>query len=504
MEAQLANLHLDGTSGDLKPSRPSHAQLNSKHAMSATNNARPLAPSSSIASNMNMQHFNRIAASTATNGGLSSTGLTNAGSIAQSMSRAGMTDSAAMNRPGPTKLGMASSQLQPLNGARPSVQNGIGLQSQAKSRPPSVAGGTFRPMAQQQQQSSHQTQQSSQPKLTSKSGAQPEAGAKVASVDLGRYDGGLERDEARGRRSTQHFESLVLSSADGGKSHPPTRVWNLNDFEMGRPLGKGKFGRVYMVRTKGGPNKGYIIALKCMYKNELVTNRVEKQLRREIEIQMNLRHPHILRLHGYFHDEGRVFLMLEFAGRGELYKLMNKLPDRRFEERVAASYIAQMADALSYLHSKHVIHRDIKPENLLLGIKGDLKIGDFGWSVHAPGNRRQTLCGTLDYLPPEMVNGEQHDKGVDLWALGVLCYEFLEGVPPFEELENAPQGTYKRITNIEFKIPRHFSPESADLVRALLKRKPDDRLPLTKVLRHPWIMKYDPDACRRASRGKVQ
>ena len=90
-----------------------------------------------------------------------------------------------------------------------------------------------------------------------------------------------------------------------------------------------------------------------------------------------------------------------------------------------------MADALSYLHSKHVIHRDIKPENLLLGIKGDLKIGDFGWSVHAPGNRRQTLCGTLDYLPPEMVNGEQHDKAVDLWALGVVLHEMLAGRPPF-------------------------------------------------------------------------
>ena len=96
-----------------------------------------------------------------------------------------------------------------------------------------------------------------------------------------------------------------------------------------------------------------------------------------------------------------------------------------------------MADALSYLHSKHVIHRDIKPENLLLGIKGELKIGDFGWSVHAPGNRRQTLCGTLDYLPPEMVAGEQHGEAVDLWALGVLAYEFLEGVPPFEELESS-------------------------------------------------------------------
>ena len=93
-----------------------------------------------------------------------------------------------------------------------------------------------------------------------------------------------------------------------------------------------------------------------------------------------------------------------------------------------------MADALSYLHSKHVIHRDIKPENLLLGIDGELKIGDFGWSVHAPGNRRTTLCGTLDYLPPEMIEGKEHNEKVDLWALGVLTYEFLVGVPPFEDL----------------------------------------------------------------------
>lgn len=93
-----------------------------------------------------------------------------------------------------------------------------------------------------------------------------------------------------------------------------------------------------------------------------------------------------------------------------------------------------MADALAYLHRKHVIHRDIKPENLLLGVNGELKIGDFGWSVHAPGNRRTTLCGTLDYLPPEMVEGREHTEKVDLWALGVLTYEFLVGVPPFEDL----------------------------------------------------------------------
>lgn len=185
-----------------------------------------------------------------------------------------------------------------------------------------------------------------------------------------------------------------------------------------------------MVRTKTEPH--YILALKTLYKSEIVQSRVEKQIRREIEIQQNLRHPHIVRLYGYFHDEKRIFLMLEFAGKGELYKQLTK--HGCFTEKRSARYIDQMADALGYLHSKHVIHRDIKPENLLLGLNGELKIGDFGWSVHAPGNRRTTLCGTLDYLPPEMVEGRDHSEKVDYWALGVLTYEFICGAPPFEDM----------------------------------------------------------------------
>ncbi|GJE97690.1 aurora family serine/threonine-protein kinase [Phanerochaete sordida] len=304
-------------------------------------------------------------------------------------------------------------------------------------------------------------------------------------IDIGRYDGGFEIDnENRGEKVYgEAAEELALDSSIA--RYRPTREWHLTDFDIGRPLGKGKFGRVYMVRTKVEPH--YILALKCLYKSEIVQSRVEKQIRREIEIQQNLRHPHVLRLYGYFHDEKRIFLMIEFAGKGELYKQLTK--HGCFSEKRSARYIDQMADALMYLHAKHVIHRDIKPENLLLGINGELKIGDFGWSVHAPGNRRKTLCGTLDYLPPEMVEGKEHDDKVDLWALGVLTYEFIVGSPPFEDL-TGHNATYKRIARVDLKIPSKVSPEAKDLIVKLLQYEPEKRIALSEVRKHPWIVMH--------------
>ncbi|KAG5637980.1 Serine/threonine-protein kinase ark1 [Sphagnurus paluster] len=334
-------------------------------------------------------------------------------------------------------------------------------------------------------------QTSRQPSPTNASNALKEKG-----IDIGKYDGGLEiDDEKRGQLIYgEAAEDLALDSSVSRKH--PTREWHLTDFDMGRPLGKGKFGRVYMVRTKAEPK--YILALKTLYKSEIVQSKVEKQIRREIEIQQNLRHPNVLRLYGYFHDTKRIFLMLEFAGKGELYKQLSK--HGCFSERRSSRYIDQMADALSYLHGKHVIHRDIKPENLLLGINGELKIGDFGWSVHAPGNRRMTLCGTLDYLPPEMVEGKEHNEKVDLWALGVLTYEFLIGNPPFED-RSSVSNTYRRIAKVDLKFPATISVEVKDLITKLLQYDPQRRLALSSVLKHPWIVKYRPKDTVRPSGG---
>nr|XP_009917986.1 PREDICTED: aurora kinase A-like isoform X2 [Haliaeetus albicilla] len=243
------------------------------------------------------------------------------------------------------------------------------------------------------------------------------------------------------------------------------RQWSLDDFEIGRPLGKGKFGNVYLAREK---QSKFILALKVLFKTQLEEAGVEHQLRREVEIQSHLRHPNILRLYGYFHDVTRVYLILEYAPRGEVYKELQKLT--KFDEQRTAT---------------SVIHRDIKPENLLLGSNGELKIADFGWSVHAPSSRRTTLCGTLDYLPPEMIEGRTHDEKVDIWSLGVLCYEFLVGKPPFEA--ETYQETYRAISKVEFKFPPFVTEGARDLISKLLKHNPFCRLPLKDVLLHPWI-----------------
>jgi aurora kinase, other len=222
---------------------------------------------------------------------------------------------------------------------------------------------------------------------------------------------------------------------------------------------------------------------------------MEYQLRREIEIQSHLRHRNILRLFGYFYDDERIYLILEFAPGGEVFKKLKK--EGRFSEEVAARYIAQMTRALIHCHKKHVIHRyaalipiigtdqqrfmpeirihtskiralctssqshrlqthttssrDIKPENLLVGDDDELRMSDFGWSVHSPHNRRDTICGTLDYLPPEMITHEGHGLNADLWCLGVLCYEFLFGNPPFESRDQA--ATYDRIKRVDIHFP---------------------------------------------------
>jgi len=280
----------------------------------------------------------------------------------------------------------------------------------------------------------------------------------------------------------QHGDAGPTNSGGGGGGGPAQK-WKLTDFEIGKSLGRGKFGNVYLAREK---KSQFVCALKVLFKSQLKKANVVHQLRREIEIQSHLRHENILRLLGYFYDEHRVYLILEYAAEGELYKLLQK--KGKFSEAETARYIFHLSSALTYCHEKNVIHRDIKPENLLIGHHGDIKIADFGWSVHSPDVRRTTLCGTLDYLPPEMVEGKKHDHTVDIWSLGVLTYEFLVGKPPFENKTHT--ATYRAISRVFIRYPQSMSGGAKNFIGCLLKKVPSQRMPLKHVPSHPWIIKH--------------
>lgn len=264
--------------------------------------------------------------------------------------------------------------------------------------------------------------------------------------------------ETRLSPNPESFNSLSERPVYPGQLAP--KHWHLAMFEIGKPLGRGRFGRVYLVKER---SSGFICALKILYKHELTDVKSQEQVKREIDIQSRLTHPNVLRLFGHFHDRRHVSLILEYAGGGELYKHLRK--KRRFSEQEAAQYIAQTTAALEYLHKKHIMHRDIKPENILLGVHGEAKISDFGSSVRASAGRRTTICGTLDYMAPEILaSGSDtncYDDKTDLWSLGVLIYELLVGQAPFEDM---PILTKKRIATGDFQVPDSVSADAKDLI----------------------------------------
>ena len=175
-------------------------------------------------------------------------------------------------------------------------------------------------------------------------------------------------------------------------------------------------------------NSKHIVALKVLSKKQLINEQVIDQLRREIEIHSHLHHDNILQLYGFFFDEKKVYLIMEYASGGELYKDFRRR--KRYSERQSAVYVKQVAMAFKYLHELNIIHRDLKPENLLLCGNHKIKLSDFGWSVHTSKNR-STYCGTPDYICPEMVHHKPYTTTLDMWTLGILAFELNAGAAPF-------------------------------------------------------------------------
>lgn len=263
--------------------------------------------------------------------------------------------------------------------------------------------------------------------------------------------------------------------------------WRLSDFDVGTKLGSGKFGRVYLAREKTG--RRTILAIKSIKKEDIKKERIKYQLVREIEIQRQLHNFNILKMFGYFYDEKRVYILLEYAPEGMLYRVLKTAG--RLPNVLVATYAYQVVQALKYIHRLSIIHRDIKPENCLLGTMGELKLCDFGWAVYAPSSRRTTMCGTLDYLPPEMLAAEpKHDHAVDIWALGVLTYEILIGQPPFEHADDGK--TQRKIRHLDYSFPTEVAidEKAKCFINGLLKLDPSQRLLLSDLEKHDYLKTF--------------
>lgn len=241
----------------------------------------------------------------------------------------------------------------------------------------------------------------------------------------------------------------------------------INDFEKLRTLGTGTFARVWLVRLSN-PSKedrDKVFALKVLRKVEVIRLGQVNHVKNERRILADLAgHSFITNLITSFSDQDSLYLLLDYCPGGEVFSYLRK--SRRFDEDVARFYATEIVIILEYLHEcKGIAYRDLKPENLLLDADGHIKLVDFGFGKILGNQETYTLCGTPEYLAPEVIQSQGHTTAVDWWALGILIYEFLTGYPPFWHQTNALE-TYKQIISKPITFPTDIliSPEAKDII----------------------------------------
>ncbi|KAL4793280.1 kinase-like domain-containing protein [Aspergillus venezuelensis] len=237
--------------------------------------------------------------------------------------------------------------------------------------------------------------------------------------------------------------------------------YTLEDFAIQRTLGTGSFGRVHLVQSKH--NHRYY-AIKVLKKAQVVKMKQIEHTNDERRMLNRVRHPFLVTLWGTWQDARNLYMVMDFVEGGELFSLLRK--SQRFPNPVAKFYAAEVTLALEYLHSLNIIYRDLKPENLLLDRHGHLKITDFGFAKEVP-DITWTLCGTPDYLAPEVVASKGYNKSVDWWSLGILIFEMLCGFTPFWD-QGSPVNIYQKILQGRVKFPPYLHPDAVDLLSRLI------------------------------------
>ncbi|KAI6247082.1 cAMP-dependent protein kinase type 2 [Erysiphe necator] len=261
--------------------------------------------------------------------------------------------------------------------------------------------------------------------------------------------------------------------------------YSLSDFEILRTLGTGSFGRVHLVQSNHNQR---FYAVKVLKKNQVVKMKQVEHTNDERSMLQEVKHPFLITLWGTFQDSKNLYMVMDFVEGGELFSLLRK--SQRFPNPVAKFYAAEVTLALEYLHKRDIIYRDLKPENLLLDRHGHLKITDFGFAKRVV-DITWTLCGTPDYLAPEVVSSKGYNKSVDWWSLGILIFEMLCGYTPFWD-GGSPMKIYENILKGRVRYPPYIHPDAQDLLQRLITADLTKRLGNLHggadcIKNHPWF-----------------
>lgn len=234
-----------------------------------------------------------------------------------------------------------------------------------------------------------------------------------------------------------------------------------SDLERVKTLGTGAFGRVILLKHS---KSGKYFAMKVLQKEKIVKLKQVEHTLNEKRVLEAIRFPFTVSMEFSFKDNNHIYFIMPFVQGGEMFMHLRKM--NKFEEPISKFYASQVILALEYLHFCELVYRDLKPENILIDRSGYLKITDFGFCKTLQG-RTWTLCGTPEYLAPELILSKGYGFSVDWWSFGVLLFEMNAGYPPF--YANDPMKTYEKIVSGRYRCPSSFNSDLRDLLRNILQ-----------------------------------
>lgn len=237
----------------------------------------------------------------------------------------------------------------------------------------------------------------------------------------------------------------------------------LNDYDVLKTLGTGAFGVVKLIRKK---NTEEYFAMKILSKEKIVRHKQLQHTINEKRILQSVEFPFLVHLENCFKDNSYIYLAMPFVCGGEMFALLRK--SKRFDEEQARFYGAQVALAIEYLHHMNLIYRDLKPENILIDTKGYVKITDFGF-CKLIRDRTWTLCGTPEYLAPEVIQSKGYGKSIDWWSFGILLFEMVAGYTPFYTNSSDHMVLFERICKGKFRVPSSVGNELKSLIQSILQ-----------------------------------